>query len=307
VLDAATELPPALWRTLWPPRTPLARWRDRIPGLSDQACPEMVTLPTGRFVMGSPEGEEGRSNAEGPQHEVVIRTPLAVGKYPVTVGDYGAFVAATDRKHEGGTHFWTGSSWMQDYKRDWRSPGFAQDDGHPVTCVSWHDAQAYCAWLNEQLELPRGAYRLPTEAEWEYACRAGTTTPFSFGRTITSAEANFNGAYIYGGGYNIGGGTIGKYRGGTVPSGSLPANSWGLHEMHGNVWDWVEDMWKESYHGAPSDAAVAVIGNWNDRPVVRGGTWNNPPDLLRSACRAWVAPANRFSDGGFRLARTLRA
>jgi formylglycine-generating enzyme required for sulfatase activity len=135
----------------------------------------------------------------------------------------------------------------QDPHRTWRSPGFEQDDRHPVVGVSWNDAVAYCRWLSDETGKP---YRLPSDAEWEYAARAGTETRFHFGATISTAQANYNGNYPHGSGAK------GEYRGRTVAAGSLPANPWGLHEVHGNVWEWVQDCWHESYQGAPADGSA---------------------------------------------------
>jgi formylglycine-generating enzyme required for sulfatase activity len=163
-----------------------------------------------------------------------------------------------------------------------------------VVNVSWQDAQAYVSWISKQIGKP---YRLPTEAEWEYAARAGTTTPFSFGETISTTQANYDGRYFYGRG------SKGEYRRQTVPVGSLPANPWGLYEMHGNVWEWVEDCW-QSYQGAPQDSRVWVEASCTER-VLRGGSLNNRPKDLRSAIRIWAGPDFRNYDLGFRVARTL--
>jgi formylglycine-generating enzyme required for sulfatase activity len=184
-------------------------------------------------------------------------------------------------------------------RRDWKNPGFAQTNQHPVVAISWRDAVAYCEWLAKETGQP---YRLPSEAEWEYACRAGTTTPFSFGRTITPDQANYDGNYVYGNG------SKGVYREKTVPVGSLPANPWGLHEMHGNVYEWVEDVWHNDYSGAPVDGSA-----WTDREgkdsdrfrVARGGSWNFNPSSCRSAFRFVNFPVGRFNVLAFRLARTL--
>jgi formylglycine-generating enzyme required for sulfatase activity len=142
-------------------------------------------------------------------------------------------------------------------------------------------------------------YRLPTEAEWEHAARAGTTTPFSFGETISTTQANYDGRRYYGRG------SKGEYRRQTVPVGSsLPANPWGLYEVHGNVWEWVEDCWHESYQGAPQDGRAWVEASCTER-VFRGGSWYNSPKDLRSASRTRSRPDNRYTDLGFRVARTL--
>jgi formylglycine-generating enzyme required for sulfatase activity len=166
-------------------------------------------------------------------------------------------------------------------------------DRRPAINVSWNDAKAYIAWLNGKLGLEgqRDAYRLPSEAEWEYACRAGTTTPFSFGAAISRSQAQFSA------------GSFGSAEQ-TVPVGSFPANAFGLHDMHGNVWEWCEDAWNANYKGAPTDGSAWLTGDVSSR-VSRGGSWYYNPSLLRSARRTGNASDNRNGDGGFRVARTL--
>jgi formylglycine-generating enzyme required for sulfatase activity len=224
--------------------------------------------------MGAPEGEDGRSADEGPQHRVTIARPFALGRYAVTFEEYDAFCA-------------TGRDEPAD--RGWGR------GRRPVINVSWNDAVAYCAWLSEQTGQ---AYRLPSEAEWEYACRAGTATPFHFGATISTVQANYNGNYAYASGAK------GEYRERTVAVGSLPANRWGLHEVHGNVWEWCEDCWNDSYQGAPTDGTAWRHGDCQWR-VLRGGSWNNNPRDARAANRYVSTPENRTYYYGFRLARTL--
>ena len=222
-------------------------------------CPEMVVIPAGQLLMGSPPDELGRYDNEGPHHRVTIGYRFAIGRYAVTFAEYDHFCEETNRE-----------------KRP--DQGWGRDR-HPVINVSWRDAKAYVEWLSRATDQ---TYRLPSEAEWEYACRAGTTTPFSFGVTINTDQANYDGNYTYAGGAK------GEYRERTVPVGTLPANPWGLHEMHGNVWEWVEDIWHESYKGAPADG-----GPWTDAEgtnssrirVIRGGSWDNDPRYLRSANR----------------------
>ncbi|MFZ1415770.1 MAG: formylglycine-generating enzyme family protein [Defluviicoccus sp.] len=251
-------------------------------------CPEMVVIPAGEFLMGSPEKEEGRFDDEEPQHKVTIGTPFAIGRYPVTVGEYRKFVEATGHRHEGGLRVWTGSEWKEDASKSWQDPGFAQTDRNPVVGVNWRDAVAYCEWLAKETGKP---YRLPSEAEWEYAARAGTTTRYSWGDAITEKNANFERK-------------VGK----TSEVGAYPPNPWGLYDMHGNVWEWVEDVWHENYKGAPVDGSA-----WTDKEgkdssrdrVNRGGSWGSYPRYLRSANRFWNVPGSRGGTLGFRLARTL--
>lgn len=247
-------------------------------------CPEMVALPAGTFTMGSPENEEGRDGDEGPQHEVRI-TAFAIGKAEVTRGDYAAFVAAAKSPmQDKGCYSWLGNEWKLDPDRHWRSPGFPQTDRDPAVCVSWNDATAYIQWLSQKTGK---AYRLPTESEWEYAARAGTKTRYSIGDTITEKDANF-------------GGRLGK----TVAVGSYPANPWGLLDAHGNVSEWVEDCYHDSYRGAPADGRAWVEVSCTLREV-RGGSWYGIPRFLRSASRDRGQPGGRGNYLGFRVARTF--
>ena len=230
-------------------------------------CPEMVVVPAGSFTMGSPESEEGRRDHEGPQHEVTIAEPFAVGKYEVTLDEWEACVKG------GGCN---------DYEPDDRGWGGGR---RPAINVSWNDAQTYVAWLSQETGEP---YRLPSEAEWEYVARAGTTTRYSSGDEITPESANYGGKAAE-----------------TTEVGSYPPNSWVLHDVHGNVWEWVEDCWQDSYEGAPSDGSAWTNGNCGLQ-VLRGGSWHNNPGSLRSANRYWNFAVIRYDDRGFRVARRLR-
>jgi formylglycine-generating enzyme required for sulfatase activity len=243
--------------------------------------PEMVVIPAGRFTMGSTAEETTRFNApaelaaqEKPQHSVTIMRPFALGKYPVTRGEFSTFVAETGYSDN----------------KDWRSPGFSQTDQDPVARVSYEDAQHYVAWLNQ---LSGGsAYRLPSEAEWEYATRAGTVTTFYWGETVGNNNANCADCGSLWGGK------------GTSPVGSFAANRFGLYDMVGNVWQWVEDCASGSYAGATSDGSASLPQHCDQREV-RGGAWNSIPLDLRSANRGGDDPGTRDPDLGFRLARTL--
>lgn len=252
-------------------------------------CPEMVALPAGSFLMGSPEKEEERYGDEGPQHKVTIGARFAIGRYPVTVGEYRKFVEVTHHRHEGGMRVWTGSEWKHDASKSWQDPGFAQADRNPVVGVSWRDAVAYCEWLAKETGE---AYRLPSEAEWEYAARAGTTTRYAWGDAITPKNANYSES------------KLGK----TTEVGAYPPNPWGLYDMHGNVWEWVEDVWHDGYKDAPADGSPWTDGEgtFSSRiRVLRGGSWDVDPGFLRSAYRGRVQPESRGNLLGFRVARTL--
>jgi formylglycine-generating enzyme required for sulfatase activity len=237
--------------------------------------PEMVWIPAGSFMMGSPKSETGRGSNEGPQRKVQIRS-FALGKTEVTFDEYDRFADATGRKRPDDQSWGRGS--------------------RPVINVSWNDAVAYAEWLSGETGK---SYRLPSEAEWEYAARAGMPTPFSTGTCITTEQANYDGNFDYAGC----GANTGVYRQKTVTTGSLPPNPWELHEVHGNVWEWVQDCYVDSYKGAPSDGAPRVSGTCKYR-VFRGGSWNFIPRYVRSASRNFNAPVTRNFIIGFRLART---
>jgi formylglycine-generating enzyme required for sulfatase activity len=240
-------------------------------------CPEMVVVPAGEVMMGSRSNEEGRAGNEGPQHKVTIEKQFAVSKFETTFAEWGACVLAGGCKHTPNDQGWGRGR-------------------RPVVDVSWEDARAYATWLSRETGLK---YRLLTEAEWEYAARAGTTTAFSTGEMITGADANFDGSHAYGGSRK------GQYRKSTVEVGSFLPNAFGLHDMHGNVWEWVEDCWHTDYKGGPSDGS-SWTNRCNERSrALRGGSWIDPPRILRSAYRSRNVPGYRGGTVGFRVARTL--
>lgn len=228
----------------------------------------MCWCPPGEFIMGSPEDEHGRSPDEGPQHRVVFEQGFLMGKYPVT------------------QHLW--QQIMGDNPSE-----FTGDDRLPVELVSWDDCQKFLRKLNSKVS--DGVFRLPSEAEWEYACRAGTTTPFCFGETLSTAQANYQGTSPHGTGKQ------GEYKGGTTVVGSFPANGWGLHDMHGNVSEWCQDWYHDSYDGAPSDGRAWEIPIEECR-VLRGGCWRFSALNCRSAFRYGIYPDFSYIKFGFRLA-----
>jgi formylglycine-generating enzyme required for sulfatase activity len=254
----------------------------------------MVVIPDGRSVVGSLRREFLRNAHEGPpdgpQREVTLRTPLAVGKHEVTLRQFAAFQRATGRDmgQSCGIHRRQSeavSEWRLEVGKSWSSPGFVQTDEHPVVCVSWDDAQAYVRWLSERTGQ---RYRLLTEAEWEYAARAGTTTQYSFGSTIDQTQANIHGI-------------VGR----TQPVGSYPQNDWGLHDMHGNVSEWVEDCYREDDRGLAGDASQTVNQANCRLRRSRGGNWNDIAQFQRSAFRGHgTRPGTRSNGLGFRVART---
>jgi formylglycine-generating enzyme required for sulfatase activity len=274
--------------------------RCLVPGAGERftdcaACPQMVVIPAGSFTMGSPPDEPERAAEREDEVRVTIARPFAIGAFAVTRGEFAAFVKATGHKPDQGCYFWTSTTWEERADRSWQSPGFAQDDRHPVLCVALTDAKAYAAWLSSRTGK---TYRLPSEAEREYATRAGTATPFWWGATISTQQANYNGNLAYAGGAK------GEWRQRTLPVDSFRPNPWGLYNVHGNVWDWTEDCWSEANAGNPGDGSARAGGDCRWR-VVRGGAWNYAPTDLRAAFRYWNEPNNRSSVQGFRIVRGL--
>ena len=267
-------------------------------------CPEMVVIPSGGFRMGSPRRERGRKSNEGPRREVTIKTPFAVGKYEVTRDQYATFVAETGHDTVGGCLVWNGKRWKEDGRRWWRDPGFNQTGTHPVVCVGWHDARAYVEWLSGRTGHQ---YLLLSESKWEYAARAGSETPRHWEAEYSRSEA---GTCRYANG--AGSKTSFRWRNTacddgyrqTAPVGSFSPNAWGLYDMIGNVWEWVEDC-VHGYSGAPSDGSSWTSGGDCGRHLYRGGSWSNNPKTLRSAARGGDAPGHRGTAVGFRVARTL--
>jgi formylglycine-generating enzyme required for sulfatase activity len=273
-------------------------------------CPELVVIPAGTFVMGGSAAELALANAggvpitytsrEAPQHDVRV-TSFAAGRYSVTKGEFGAFVRATAYQSSDlllrGCHVVAGRTWQADKSKNWHDVGFHQADDHPVVCVSWNDAQAYVKWMSKATGKP---YRLLSEAEREYVTRAGTKTSFWWGDTINTSRANYNGNGIV---YN--GSPMGDYRKATVPVNSFNANPFGLFNVHGNVWEWVEDCTHENYeNGPPTDGTAWKSGcSPGFQAIVRGGSWYALPAELRTSFRF---PSNReggFNAIGFRVAR----
>ena len=234
--------------------------------LGNNVTLEMVSIPGGKFLMGSPKGEG--YDGEKPQHEVTVKS-FYMGRYPVTQAQWQAVMG--------------------------NNPAEFQDSPqNPVENVSWHDAVEFCQRLSEKTGRK---YRLPSEAEWEYACRAGTKTPFHFGETITGELANYNASYTYAEE------AAGEYREKTTPVGSFPPNGFGLYDMHGNVWEWCADNWHNNYEGAPTDGRAWTTGGDKDRLPLRGGSWNLFPNNCRSAYRLDLIRRHDLIDNfvGFRV------
>ncbi len=247
------------------------------------AGPEMVVVPAGKFLMGSSDSAIAALTKahgdyfkdEAPQHEVTIPRPFAVGRYAVTFDEWDAAVAAGSVSYKPADQGWGRGR-------------------RPVINVSWDDAQAYIKWLSSKTGQ---TYRLLSEAEWEYCCRAGTTTHFWWGDEISTEQANYNGNYTFGKG------SKGEYRQKTVPVDSFQPNPWGLYQVHGNVWEWCADCWNDNYHNAPTDGSAWATGDCGRR-VLRGGSWFNYPQHLRAAYRYRYLAGYRDGNCGFRVART---
>ncbi|WP_422615651.1 SUMF1/EgtB/PvdO family nonheme iron enzyme [Nodularia spumigena] len=245
---------------------------------------DMVKIPGGKFLMGSPENEPKRFENESPQHSVTIQ-PFFTGKFTITQAQWAA-VAAFDKV-------------KIDLNPD---PSNFKGANRPVESVSWNHAVEFCARISQKTGK---TYRLPSEAEWEYACRAGTTTPFYFGETLTTDLANYDGNYTYGSAPK------GEYRKQTTDVGKFSANPFGLYDMCGNIWEWCQDEWHKNYDNAPADARVWLVKNDNPFRLLRGGSWYDFPGDCRSAYRNNLYPDLAYGTFGFRVvcgcgaARTL--
>lgn len=287
-------------------------------------CPGMVVVPSGTFLIGSPPDEPGRSRPraidEGPQRRIAIRA-FAIGRTPVTRGEWAAFVADIGRPVAGGCSW----SALPGVSRDgthpdasWQNLGFAQTDDHPAVCIGWADAHDYAQWLGQRTGRP---YRLPSEAEWEYAARGGTTTPFPWGSEARRDRANYGTERC----------CSGEAEGAdrwvqTSPVASFPANAFGLYDMHGNAMQWVEDCLSPTYADLPEDGSpyrrddvLQLTGDFArlsgrrscEFRILRGGNWGDPPAPIRSAARNFGPPPNatlagyRSAGGGFRVVRAL--
>jgi formylglycine-generating enzyme required for sulfatase activity len=242
------------------------------------ACPEMIVVPAGSFTMGSPADEPQRNNDEGPQHKVTFAKPFAVGRFTVTFDEWDLCVSDGDCTYKPADD----KNWGRGRR--------------PAVNISWNDAKGYVAWLSRKTGKN---YRLLSEAEREYVTRAGTATAFWTGATISTKDANYNGNFVYRGG------THGDNRAMTVPVDAFAANPWGLYQVHGNVWEWVEDCWHANYEGAPTDGSVWSGGDCTFH-LLRGGSWFVDPRSIRSAARLGYSSENRNgNDAGFRVARGL--
>lgn len=274
----------------------LAGWRKSVPPPSDAHlsvgavfqdapfAPEMVVIPPGEFLMGSSPREPDPFEYEGPQRRVRISQPIAVGRFAVSFDEWDFAQADKDWRRITGVEAGKG-----------KDEGWGRGN-RPMINVNWNDARAYVKWLQVKTGHP---YRLLSEAEWEYAARAGTDTPFWWGYSITPEQANYDGSHLY-----EGGGEEGAYRGQTVPVDLFAPNPFGLYQVHGNIWEWVEDCWNANYVGAPTDGSAWTAGD-DSRRVLRGGAWFYDPSYLRAASRGKDISIIRSSYAGFRLSRKL--
>jgi formylglycine-generating enzyme required for sulfatase activity/predicted Ser/Thr protein kinase len=252
----------------------------------------MMMIPGGSFMMGSPEDELNSYDDEKPKHLVTV-PDFAIGQLTITQAQWRTIAELPKVK-----------------RRLNPSPSYYSGEDRPVEWINWEEAIEFCDRLTR---LTRKPYRLPSEAEWEYACRSGTTTPFHFGPTIVTDLANYRGMDedrgeqgVFLGNYDKG--PKGKYRGATIAAHELPPNAFGLHNMHGNVWEWCEDHWHSGYENPPINGSAWLDEDADvksDR-VVRGGSWNCSPQLCQSAYRKFFAPSNRYSNLGFRVLFRLR-
>lgn len=266
-----------------------------------QNCPSMTVIGSGRFIQGSATTTNEMLNEETPQHSVMINYALAIGVNEVTRGEFADFIAATDYRAKGCWIY--AGKWQYEADKDWQAPGFSQTEDHPVTCVSWEDAQAYVQWLTKKTGH---RYRLPSESEWEYIARSGAADSQAEGRSASTVCQNANVAdqaavlkypgwlaaecsdsYVY-----------------TSPVGKMSANDFGVYDMLGNVFEWVEDCWNGAYEGAPADGSAWETGDCGKR-ILRGGSWFSRPEFDRMAFRNHFALGHRSSTFGFRVARDL--
>ncbi|MGA1840150.1 MAG: SUMF1/EgtB/PvdO family nonheme iron enzyme, partial [bacterium] len=265
-----------------------------------QEMSEFIFIKGGIFMMGSPESEVGRKEGET-LHQVKLGN-FYMAKHQVTIAKFETFISEskcrTDADKDGGSYIWNGKEWIKKSGINWKcdTKGKLQKNKeHPVIHVSWNDATEYCRWLSDRSNI---TFRLPTEAEWEYACRAGTKTPFNTGDNLTTDQANYDGNFPYKSNPK------GKYIGRTTPVGSYRPNSWGLYDMHGNIWEWCMDWHSQEYYDECKKKGIVENPEGPEtgsHRVLRGGSWLADAPDCRSALRGSTDPVNRRGSIGFRL------
>lgn len=270
----------ALWACGSQPQQPATPQYFRDALTSGASGPEMAWLPAGNFRMGDLQGDGAFD--EIPVHDVAINAPFAMSRFEITVQEFRAFVSATGYVTEAELH---GGCMIQGGK-SWREPKDPQTDHHPVVCVSWNDANAYTRWLSEQSGK---TYRLPTEAEWEYAARAGTGTRYTWGDSFIEGRANCWGC------------APNAASSWTMPVGSFAPNAFGLFDMQGNVWEWTASEWREAYDG--TELRITTLDGNSGLRSIRGGGWFNGGLDLRPANRGSTSPNERYNTMGIRVVR----
>lgn len=297
--------PGAFWIEIGPPGAVTVRQLAPKQSFADiEAGPDMVVVPPGSFLMGSPASEDERRDNEGPQHEVTIGRPFAIGRCPVTVGEYATFVSRSGHTSSARQEIWEPPSWqdedgkwtLRDLGGLWRGTPEGETARQPVVLVSWKDATAYAAWL---ARITGRRYRLPSEAEWEYAARAGTTTPVWWGKSSSPANAVYDASTVY-----LKGKRGEPARGPRDPTLSNP-NPFGLHDMLGNVEEWVEDYYHSDYAGTPRDGSPCLRKSVTEWRGIRGGGWSSPASNIRAAARGGGNEDRAWPAVGFRVARDL--
>ncbi len=268
-------------------------------------CPEMIVIPSGQFIMGSPDDEPQRDADESPRRTLTIDQPFAVSRFEITRDQYAEFAAASGRSAGPDCTVWVGNKWELTEGKNWQDPHYPQTGNDPVACIDWFDAQAFAAWLADRTGQP---YRLLSEAEWEYMARGGTTTVYHFGDDPAGLCEYDNGHDMT----SMRVHTDMPWEGvpcddgfaETAPVGALHPNLFGVYDVHGNVWEWLADCYAPSYNGAPLDG-LPVLAEDCEQRVYRGGGWSVQERGRRSANRGRYAADQRYGQLGIRVARDL--
>lgn len=261
----------------------------------------MVVIPPGSVSLGSAQSEAGQARSEGPTHTLALENAIGVGKYEVTKAQFARFVQERGYTTGGGCFAWNGSRYEQDASKNWRNPGFAQTGNHPVVCVNWNDAKAYTEWLSQKTGR---RYRLPTESEWEYAARAGdqASRPWDDNPSEACRYADVGDASAKRGVPGTSNWTFhacDDHHAYTAPVGSYRPNAFGLHDMLGNAWEWLQECWREDYTPAGNGPGARC-----SRHMLRGGAWVDSPALVRYDFRFFIDPDDRDYYSGFRVVRS---